>query len=239
MSFWRIFIGIISFGFAMGHCDEGIWLIEQDFVKFGKRDVYEAFKIEQKADFLKKVGFSRFCIDDVDSSQYIYLIPVQDFNGLNALMKRRSSFHQTLTLEEKQNILPFLSTVNFFMESVHRQLPSCSFVPMGKESLLAYSAVSYYVYGINPGNGPSFEERLKNIAEAQNTSENPVCFRTWRVLFGADVPSYVIAVFGNSPKEAKNLASKLRIIDKEMKNILRQEKKGSGIMREDLSSESR
>lgn len=236
MSYWRVFLGVIgAVWMSFGHCN-GLWLIEQDFVKFGKKDAYEAFKKNQERDFAERVGFSRFALEDEESSQYIYLIPVHDYSGLSSLMEKRLNYHRMLAGREKQQIIPFLSTVKFFMESVHRMLPDCSFVPGGMESMLSYPAAYYYVYGVIPGNGPIFEDRLRKIVAEQKTSANPVCFRAWRVIFGGDVPSYVVAVFGTTPKEAKNLAEGLQIIDGQMKNLLRQEKKGSGIWRRDLSS---
>ena len=236
MGYWRVFVGVISILWtSIGHCN-GLWLIEQDFVKYGKKDAYEGFKKDQESDFAQKVGFSRFAIEDSEASQYIYLIPVGNFKGLDSLMEKRINYRKMLTSGEMQKIIPFLSTVKFFMESIHRMIPDCSFVPQGKESILAYPAVQYYIYGIAPGNGPTFEDRLRKIAAAQQTSANPVCFRVWRVIFGGDVPSYVVAVFGNTQKEAKNLAEGLQFIDGQMKNVLRQEKKGSGLLRSDLSS---
>lgn len=237
MGFLRALIAVIGvLGAAAGHCN-GLWLIEQDFVKFGKKDAYEAFKKEQEREFAQRVGFSRFAIEDSEASEYIYLVSVDDFKGLSSLMEKRVSFHRTNTKADFEKMLPFLSTVKFFMESVHRFIPDCSFVPEDKASMLAYPAVYYTVYGIVPGNGPTFEDRLRKIAIAQQTSSTPVCFRAWRVLFGGDVPSYVVAVFGNSAKEAKKQAESLQIIDG-MKGLLRQEKKGSGLMRRDLSSVS-
>ena len=238
MAYWQKLSGIIlgCLGTVLGYCDSSLWLVEQEFVKFGKKDAYEGYKKEQQVNFVKKIGFPRFAIEDADSSQYIYLIPVRDFKGLSALMQKRMDYHSMLDRGDEKQILPFLSTINFFIESLHNLLPECSFVPKGKEGLLDYPAVYYSIYGIIPGNGPIFEERLQAVAQAQKNNAAPVCFRTWRVLFGADVPSYIVAIFAETPKEAKELAKGLQIIDGQMKNLLRQEKKSSGMMRKDLSA---
>lgn len=237
MGFWRIFMGISGCIVALaGYCDDNLWMIEQEFVKWGKKDAYEEYKKDQQKDFVKKVGFSRFCIEDNDASEYIYLIPVKDFKGLGSLMQKRINYHKMLTQGDEKQILPFLSTINFFIESVHHQLLDCSFVPSGKTPLLDYPAVYYFNYGIVPGNGPQFEERLRSISATQAKSAKPVCFLTWRVLFGGEVPSYIVAVFADSPKEAKDLAVGLQITDGQMKNVLRQEKKGEAIIRKDLSA---
>lgn len=238
MGFWRVFMFIGCIGATFGHCGDDLWHIEQDFVKFGRKETYESFKKTQEANFLKRVGFARICIEDADSSEYLYLIPVGDYSGLNTLMRKRLNYHKMLIKDEteKQKILPFLTTVNFFIESVHRYVSESSFVPKGKESLLAFPGVHYSVYGIISGNGPVFEDHLKQIAATQNSTARPICFRTWRVTLGGDIPSYIVAVFADSPKEARHLAEKLNLIDGPMRNIIRQEKSGSGVVRKDLSS---
>ncbi len=235
MGFWRVLIVLVGW-ISLGHCFEDLWLIEQDFVKFGKKEAYEAYKKDLQKDFVRNIGAAQYCIEDAESSQFIYLIAVRDFKGLSTLMEKRMKFHERMEQGDEKQILPFLSTVNFFIESVHRILPECSYVPANKGSLVSFPAVYYKVYGIVPGNGPVFEDRLKLLAEAQAQSENPICFRTWRVLFAAEVPSYVVVVFADSMKEAKRLEEKLQVIDGQMKNIVRQERKGSGVFRKDLSA---
>lgn len=234
---WRILLlGVMGCLITrMGWCKD-VWLIEQEFVKWGKKESYEAYKKEQQKNFVKKIGFPRYAVEDPEDSAYFYLIPVKDFKGLNSLMKARIACHEMLIDGDKKEVLSFLSLINFFIETVHFYIDHCSFVPQGKESLLSYPGVYYAIYGIVPGNGPLFERRLEQIAGAQKNSETPICFRTWRLLFGGDVPTYMVAVFANSAKEAKDQAKQLRFIDAQMKNVLRQEKKGVGLMRKDLSA---
>jgi hypothetical protein len=230
-----ILVLIGSLWVAMGYCAEELWLIEQEFVKWGKKEAYEGYKKEQQKDFFKKIGYFRFCVEVEESSQFIYLIPVKDFKGLNTLMQKRMNYHQMLTEGDEKEILPFLSTIHFFVESLHYHMPECSFIPV-REPFLDYPAVYYYLYDVVPGNGPLLEQQLKKIAADQKASPNPVPFKTWRVLFGGDVPSYVVAVFGQTPKEAKNAAEELQFIPGQMKSLLRQEKKASGVIRKELSS---
>ena len=121
MGFWRIFTVIGCIAATFGHCDD-LWHIEQDFVKFGKKRPTNHLRKPKRLIFLKRWDLLGFASRDVDSSEYLYLIPVGDFSGLNTLMRKRMNFHKMLTKDEaeKQKILPFLTTVNFFIESVHR-----------------------------------------------------------------------------------------------------------------------
>ena len=53
------------------------------------------------------------------------------------------------------------------------------------------------------------------------------------MLIGSDTPKYVIAVFANTEKNAKKMASELDFI--EMKNILRSRKEGTALLKKELS----
>jgi len=221
---------------VFGYADSGLWVLEQDFVKLGKKEVYEKFKKDQEGGFAKRVGFSRFCFEDGHASQYLYFIPVQDFRGLSTFMEKRLNCHEQLAKGDKKEMLPFLSTVKFFIESIHRELPDCGFMSAGKESLSSWPYAFYFLYGILPGNGPLFEQQLHKLASAQEGSKTPVNFKTWRVVFGGDEPSYIVAIFAETAKEAKRLAENFPLIDGTMKNVLRQERKGEVVLRKDLSS---
>lgn len=231
-----LFALLICLSAGLAYAEDGLWLFEQEFVKFGKKDAYEAMKKDQQRGFFKKVGFPRFCIEGSEGSQFIYLIPLKDFKGLSDLMQKRRQYNQELTDKDEKLVLPFLSTINFFIESLHHHLTECSFVLRERPSLMDYTAVHYADFAVTPGNSLIFEKHLSRIAESQAMSSKPVCFRTWRVLFGGDVPSYIIAVFADSIQEAKEAMRSLELTEGQIKNILRQEKKGSAVIRKDLSS---
>lgn len=238
----RFFIGLVLFcmgSAACGYCssdeDGGLWLIQQDFVKFGKMDAYEKYKREVLEGFRKVSKSGPLCSyaqSEVDSSQYIYLTPVKDYSGLKDVMTNRNSYVSSLGANA---LLPFLSTLNFSIESLHRFLSDCSFLPKGKESIVAYGAVHYYLFGVMPPNERDFEEHLKKIAASQMGSDRPVCFRTWKMVIGADLPKYLVAVFASTEKEADKRAAELEFGSGPIKNILRSQKEGSCLLRSDLS----
>lgn len=212
---------------TLGFCaDEHLWFIEQDFVKFGKKEAYEKYK---KALLGSEISaFSTFAAQSEDSLQYIYLIPVKDYCGLGEFLQKRAANDQSF------NLIPYLSTLNFTMGSVQRYLPSCSYIPRGKEALTAYRYLYFYLLGITPGNEEIFEARLQTIAEKQ--AEGPrVCFRSWKILIGSHVPKYLVATFATSEHQAQNQAEELELIDAEIKNIVSSQKQGSAVFRRDLS----
>ncbi len=186
-----------------------LWIIEQDFIKFGKKEAYERYK----SDLLKE--YPVYAWKDINDPEYLYLRPLKSLKALGAI----------------ETPEPYASTINFSIQSLHAFLPECSFVPTWKESLFAYPAVYYYLYSIVPGNTAIFEEQLKKVALDQKAP-----FRTWKVLMGADVPKYIIAVFGNTTDEAKKSGESMEFITPSMKPLLRNEKHGAAILRRDLST---
>lgn len=202
--------GFLLFLGAMAgvYADGDLWVIEQDFVKFGKMEVYEASKKES-------LGKGVIATKEADSLRYIYWIPVGDYKGVQSFIGKR------------QGSLPYLSTLNFTWDSLNRYLSMCSFVPKGKESLAAYPSLHFYFFGIMPPNEKDFEDYLQNVANAQKSAEQPVCFRTWKVVLGMDAPKYVVVVYGNTEKEAEKLARGLELGSGEIKNILRSQKEGT------------
>ena len=216
---------------SLGLCaEDNLWFIEQDFVKFGKKDAYEKYKKEMLSN---RIGtFSTFAVQADDSLQYIYLVPVKDYCGLGDFLQKRSDYEQSLHSESKA---PYFSTLNFTIGSLQRYLPDCSYVPKGKEALTAYRNIYFYLFSIAPGNEEVLEARLQKIAEEQEQNSG-VCFRSWKIVIGSNVPKYLVTVFATGEKQVQKRAEELEVIDLTMKNIVLTQKQGSAILRKDLST---
>lgn len=227
--FWLVLCWIS--GSIFGFCENGdLWFIEQDFVKFGKKEAYEEYRKEM---LKKNLGsFSTFAAQGEDSLHYIYLVPVKDYHGLGNFLQSREDYEQSLSSDIK---VPYLSTLNFTIGSLQRYLPDCSYVPTGKEALTAYRNIYFYLFGILPGNERVFEDQLQKIAQEQAEGQE-VCFRSWKIIIGSYTPKYLVVVFAANEKQAKKRAEGLEFITLPMKNILRSQKQGTAVFRKDLST---
>jgi hypothetical protein len=221
------FLVIFSAVVGVAFCGNDLWLIEQDFVKFGKKEAYERYKKE----ILTESSIATFAAEEDDLLQYIYLFPVKDYCGLGDLMQKRADHDQSLGSDI---IRPYLSTLNFTIRSVHQYLPNCSSIPKGKESLFAYRNIYFYLFGVMPGNEADFETRLQTIA-AEKAKDRDICFRSWKIVIGSSVPKYLVAVFAPSEKQAQKRAEGLEFITVPMKNLLYLQKQGVAVLRKDLS----
>lgn len=208
--------------------EERLWVVEQDFVKLGKREAYEKYKKENIEGISKGKEFSVFAFEESDRAQYLFLVPLPSFTAVGKYTEKGTQYAEKMG----QALLPYFSTIHFTIESLHQYCPNCSF-PAGIGELLG---VYYTAIGISPGDERLFEEHLEKIAAAQKGLKDPTYFRTWKVLYGSDVPKYLVAVFGSSEKEAEKRALSLEIIRGEWKNIVRQQKSGTARYRTDLSN---
>ncbi len=193
---------------------EPLWVIEQEFVKLGKQEVYQNYKKGQ----LKEAKFPVLALQQIDEMQYIYLIPVRGFEGLGTYFKQT----QDTTWDK--------SLLNFSVESLQLYLEECSFIPQGKESYLAFPFVYFHVFTIDPGYEGAMEKRLKALVQEQRGAGT--CFRTWKVIMGADLPKYIVGIFCNSAKEGESL----EVISAELKNSLRKESHGMAKVLQELST---
>ncbi len=237
----------IFFGFLLvfmaatsGYCEEweesDLWVIQQDFVKFGKGEAYEVHKkgfLKGFQKYLRQGPICTYAEKDIDSPQYIYLSPVRNYKGLGEWMKQREKYLASLS---RDVLMPYLNTLNFTIESLHQYLPHCSFLPKGQESIFNYEAIQFCLYGVMPPNEDEFETRLIQIASEQLVSEKPICFRAWKVVMGSDTPKYLIAVFAKTAKEAENDAEDLDFIGNGIKKIIRLQKSGTALLRKDFSA---
>lgn len=234
-----LFAGIVLFclGSSWGFCsNQGeLWVIEQDFVKFGKGEAYEGYKKGLLEGFWSDAGKGPCCTfaqREVDSAQYIYLMPVGDYGVLETFMDKKRDYFRSLG---EDAVLPFLSTINFTIMTLHRFLPACSYIPKGKESILSYGAVQFFVFGVMPPNEGDFEGYIAKMASGLSAKKGSICLRTWKVILGADVPKYVVAVFADTEKNAKKMASQLDFTGGGMKNILRSQKQAGALLNRELS----
>jgi hypothetical protein len=229
---FTLFVAIL--GSVFGFSDEqNLWLIQQDFVKFGKKEVYEKLKKEMLSEQFPP--FSAYAMQEHDSMQYIYLIPVMDFNGLGDFIGKKMEFEEGLSGEQR---LPYVSTLNFTMQNLMRFLPECSYVPQTGENLSSFRCLYFYLYSIVPGNEAVFEAQLHKIAEEQASLEGH-CIRCWKIVIGGDMPKYGVAVFGFDEKQVKKDAEELELITPPLKNLLRSQKQGGAVLRKDLSKQMR
>ncbi len=230
MAFMRIWMCAVSIFGSVLAFGEDLWLFDQDFVKFGKKEIYEKLKREMLKDEFG--DFSAFAVQEQqESMQYIYLVPVGDYGGLQRLLEGRAKREEKLSGEER---LPFVSTLNFTIKSVQQFLPACSYVPVGKESLAAFRCMYFYLFGIVPGNEAIFEAQLQKVAEEQGDSGG-VCMRSWKIVIGGDLPKYLVATFGSNEKKVKQDAENLELIPPPLKNLLRSQKQGSAVLRKELT----
>ena len=216
----RIFIFLLT-GLLMsiqGHSLSHYWLIQQDFIKIGKKELYEEErkkKWEEDRIFFKKkkTPLEVIAAQDLENPQYVFFMPLKDLSSLD------------LYSPIQKNDSPLLNTcLNFQIFSLHELLPDCSF-----QSALFFSEsrpyLSYVLYDITPGSQKSFEDHLMQIALKQQ-KKSGVAWNAWKVLIGADGPAYLLCASFASKKELKESQMEEIFEEALVKDILRNRKSG-------------
>lgn len=215
-----------------------IWMVRQDFVKFGKKEVYEAAKkqyVQGLSQFERKRAlFSSYAIQAIDSPQYLYLTPVGSYGGLDRLLKQQESFKNSFKpLDWEAMMGAENSAMNFLFNNLQKFLPAASYVPKGKENFFSLPYVYVYWIQIAPGQSSAFEDHLERLVKQQEGVPN--CWRVWKGTFGHTLPQYFIVVFAATEKEAEERASQIDFIFGPVKQIVRKLREDRGVLRLDLS----
>ncbi len=218
-----------------------IWLIQQNFFSLGKRDVYEALWkvwLQQLTQLSKERAVPPIItLEAKGIPEYIAMIPLGNFSALDSFYALNEALKKQVGPElwmKQQEALG--STMNFQVLSLHQFLPMCSCLPCDVNiSIMNRPFLYYFVYAIEPGQGKSFEGLLQRKAKEHLDKKNQVCWRVWKVLFGGDVPKYILVIFSQREEGLMEDIKKIDLIDPSMEKIMRREKEGKASLRRDLS----
>lgn len=191
-----------------------LWIFEDNFIKLGKRDVYENYKKEIIKSFSAK-NFPIFAFQDINDPQYIYLTPIEGFSEIGDFFMRYDDSSKKIP---PKKILPYMSTLNFINRALYHYLDSCSHIPRGQEDILDFTFGYFYGLSVDPINPRDWEAHFKALAQEQSAPAG-ICFMTWKALLSDGLPKYVIGVFGMSEKEIE----KLELITPELKSSLQKQ----------------
>lgn len=173
-----------------------IWLVEEEFIKIDKREVYETLRKEGVADSNQ----AQFGYYDSQDRAYIYLRP---FASLTAL----EEYRQTIKQPELLN-----SILNFTLSTLQEFEPSLSSNFTGYLIETPYAA--YQIYTIIPEAENAFRGKLQQIVIQHQKAS--FCWGVWKIIYGSELPKYVVGYFASDKKsleaQLKNL--KLEINDK-------------------------
>ncbi len=218
-----------------------IWMFQEDFYSFGKRDVYEALTktwiTELKQAIAPEELMTMVAIQSRTSPEFVYMTPLGRFATLDTYLDYTNRIIQKLGPEiAKKQQEAWVSTLNFQTYSLLAYMPFLSCVPLNSNPSVPYRPyVHYYIVAVTPGQVGYFEDYLERQVSKHNQEGEMVCWRVWKMLFGSDVPKYVIALFSRSEEELKKHNDQLDLTDPRLADVVRREREGRGILRRDLS----
>lgn len=246
-----IFASFSIFGFG-SKVDEqsSFWIIQEDFVKFGKKDLYESQKQLWLKGFneslasrsiwrQKRAQFPIIGMQGMDQPQYIYLTPLESKEEVVDFFLKKDRYERALSNEKNQLNHVLDSSMNFSVDSLHLYLKDLAHPQsMDAASWYNYPFYQYWVFGIMPGYDDDFEAHLKKVlGNLQSVSD--ACCRVWKVVLGADTPKYVVLVGAKEESILEKSVSSLSFIEGPIKDITRNQREGRAILKENLTSINR
>lgn len=232
--------GIIGYLLPLKCEEKELWMMRQDFVKIGKKDVYEQLQkewIQHFQSFSKEKSFLPiYMAQDSEEPEYITLVSFDSYNDIELYFDQLKNFYHSLPKEVGKRLYGVKeSLLNFNIYTLQRALPQCSYMP-ASSSFTSLPSLRYFIYSIEPGSQKDFEGKLAEYARQLKLKEAHFGFRVWRVLFGADMPKYLLLFSAQTASLAKQ-AAHLNDLNQTLKDIIRDIKQSHGTIRGDLSIE--
>ena len=204
-----LFSMCLFLGQAYSSSVEEYWLVQEDFIKFGKGDLYLA----EKGREIKGLKLQTYGIEDLENPQYVFLSPLKSLGSMSA--------YEPFIERSEGELLK--SCLNFQIFSLHRFLEACSLrsqdVFSEKKPYLFYA-----LYEVEPGAEDSFEGELMKAVSKLKAAK--VSWSTWKCLLAGDYPKYLFCLAFESKDELKNWSMNTLFNEEKIEEILRGKKSG-------------
>lgn len=189
---------------------EGVeyWLIQQDFIKMGTRELYET----QKSLQLKQQSNQVVGVADLVDPEFVFLMPIKKLANLDRYAPFAKQTESTL-LE---------SCINFQIFSLHQLLEKSSLRPNETFSV-DRPYYSYAIYEVEQSSGSALEDIMSKRAASQKKGGS-WCF--WKSLLAGEYPKYIFCASFATKEEMKEWSTENLIDEPGLKNILRDKKTG-------------
>ena len=215
-----IFLFVCCFGISQiaFSDDREYWLIQQESIRMGKRDLYEVQKQEYLKTLVKsfktqKVSFSVLGAQDLENPRYVFLMPLEKLNAL--------ALYRPIAQSEKNPLLD--NAIHFQISSLHELLRKCSLRP-DQTFIESRPYYLYVLYDVEPGSEKVFEEHLFSVSSKQSDASPNWC--VWKSLLAGDCPMYILCVSFETKEKMKEWPVD-KFLDKPgLKDVLRGEKSG-------------
>ncbi len=184
------------------------WLIQQDFIKMGTRELYET----QKSLQLKKQSYQVIGVADLADPEFIFLMPIKKLANLDQ--------YAPFTKQIDEGLLG--SCINFQIFSLHQLLQKSSLRPY--ETFSADRPYySYAIYEVEQSAGSALEEIMIKKSSSHKKGDR-WCF--WKSLLAGEYPKYIFCASFATKEEMKEWSTEDLIDEPGLKNILRSKKTG-------------
>ena len=192
------------------------WLVEQDFIKLGKKDLYE----KEKNLILKKEDKKVFGFSDLENSQYVFLMPLQKISSLEEYPPFNS---------RKDDVL-LNTSLHFQIFSLHAWIEKAS---LRFDNLLTENRpyIFYGVYDVEVEATEAFENHIASRKESFPTAS----WGLWKSMLAGIYPKYIFCASFITKEELVRWSMDQVFSGLEIKDVLRSKQEGRLKQEKELS----
>lgn len=205
--------------------DREIWVIEQEFIKFGRKEAFETAKKKWIADF-KKSNAGRtpdiIGLEDGSDNEYLFLMPFKNFAEIDSFRKQLRNYNGMVETQVLKGL------INFKVLTIHQYKASCSYTP-SSVSIMNSPQFSYEIVSLEPGSEEAFEQMLIQKASDAVKKKSKQSWRVWKTVAGAELPKYIVAWIKKSKEKARE-----SLIDPNMNEFIRRKQEGKAVVKPEL-----
>lgn len=188
-----------------------IWMIHEEFVPPSKKGKYE-HNLDTATKENEGKSWPCYIVQGLDEARYIYLYPMKSYGSLDSYFAHR----------KVNAYLNVSSSITYAINTLLKRFSQGSYLPdesYDDWGLTPY--LNYWVVSLLYDGESRFETYLKQLVKAHADSGSNLCFRSWRVTFGADLPKYVVVLYARSEEELAESRKKLELVTPVSRQVIR------------------
>lgn len=204
-----------------------IWMVREEIVAPDKKKAFEkGFKEEMRERKSSKLFWPEYIVEGIDTPNFIHFYPLKSYASLDAY------FEDGI---QKSKLDQDLSGVQSTINTIFKKFPEGAYIPEESyKDWLKTPFLHYWVISLKYGEDEPFEYHMKQLVSAHSKKKTPLCFRTWKVTFGADLPKYVVVLFAKEEQELDEHLEQFDLMTPSVRSVTNRVKEGQGEIRPDL-----
>lgn len=204
-----------------------IWMVREETIAEDKKELFEKdLKVLMREKWNSRKYWPEYIFEETSAPKYIYFSPLKKYGSLDACFEDNPGGKKKL-----RDLYGVESSNN----TIFQRFPCGGYLPKNSYSdWFRTPHLHYWVVSLKNGGQDAFETHMAKLVTLHSKLHSPFCFRTWRVVFGTDLPKYVVVLFAKDEQALEEHASEFDLFTPSVQLYVRFVKEGEGQLRKNL-----